>query len=183
MPLLKHLYYIRHGQSVANAAEIWTGSQETPLSEEGRSQAKKAGEKAAADGLKFDVIFCSPLSRARETATYIAQATGYPIEDIIVRNDLIERTFGELEGTSNKDAKAMYLLHESKVDHYKNVEKLTDLRVRTDGVLKFIMSRPEDTILVVGHGAFVRTLRRSIKNLPLDSHVDPYPNAEIFKLM
>ena len=180
---MKHLYYIRHGLSEGNKTQVWSGQQETPLAAEGHEQAKRAGAKAAQQGLSFDVIISSPLSRAQHTAQHVARATGYPIEDIVIMPELIERSFGELEGTVNKEAKEHYLKGEAGVDHYKNVERLVDLQWRTNEVLQALKARPEDTILIVGHGAFARTLRRSIEGVPLNVHVDPYPNGEIFKLI
>jgi len=44
------IYFIRHGQSQANADNVF-GSPETPLTEIGRQQAKAAGEKLKADGI------------------------------------------------------------------------------------------------------------------------------------
>ncbi len=63
---MKHLYFCRHGLSVLNKEGKWAGSTETPLTVEGRTQAKLAGK--AAQNLKIDYIICSPLSRAHDTA-------------------------------------------------------------------------------------------------------------------
>ena len=181
---MKHLYFIRHGLSEANIASAWGGQINTPLAPEGHEQAKKAGIEAAKQGLKFDIIISSPLDRAKHTAHHIAYAVGYPFKDIQVLDILTERAFGELEGTTNTEATDMYITHgEAGIDTYKGVEQYADLKGRTDLALAQLRARPEDVVLVVGHGAFARSLRRSIEGIPLDQHVDPYPNAKIFKLI
>ena len=181
---MKHLYFIRHGLSEANIAGEWSGQTNTPLASEGHSQAKMAGVQAAKQGLRFDVIICSPLDRAKQTAQYIANATGYLIKDIVELDILTERSFGELEGTSNSAAADLYKTHgEAAIDKFKGVESLADLKIRTDLVLAQLRARPEDVVLIVGHGAFARTLRRSIEGLKIDQLVEPYPNAQIVKLI
>lgn len=180
---MKHLYYIRHGLSEANKANHWSGSMNTPLSSEGHEQAKKAGEKAKADGLAFDIIISSPLDRALHTAHHIANKVGYPIEDIHVRPEFVERSFGELEGWSNPEAVAKYKESEMNIDGYQNVERLIDLQWRTKKALEYLHSLPHERVLVVGHGAFARALIRTIEGQPITVHVEPLPNAEIKKLL
>ena len=178
-----NLYYIRHGQSEANINNIWSGQLDSLLTSEGRIQAKEAGDKALSEGLRFDKIYSSPLKRAYDTAVAIAEATKYPVQNIVINNDLMERSFGMLEGTSHEDAIKAYFEHESGIDEYKGVEKFADLYERAEKILASIKNSDGETILIVSHGALGRALRRHIEHLPLESKVEPYPNAKIFKLI
>src|SRR5690606_2527197 len=73
-PGMKKLYFIRHGLSVMNRQGVFSGSIDTPLTDEGRKQAKRAGKLARDFGI--DYIVSSPLARALETAQIIAGEIG-----------------------------------------------------------------------------------------------------------
>ena len=60
------VYVIRHGESVTNAAKRWTGWIDTPLTQKGIDDAKKAS--AILKGIDFDKAFSSDLCRAVQTA-------------------------------------------------------------------------------------------------------------------
>lgn len=180
---MKHLYFVRHGLSEANKANIWSGATNHPLSTEGHEQAKIAGQKAREQGLVFDIVLSSPLDRAHHTAQHISQATGYPISDIVLHNHLVERNFGELENTHNLEAAAKYTQDEAAIDIYKDVERLVDMQWRAQELLKYLHTLPQDTVLVVAHGAFGRALRRAINKDPLNGPFVAIPNAEIIKLI
>jgi broad specificity phosphatase PhoE len=100
MPERQELLLIRHGQSTANAAGIWQGQMEFPLSEEGRIQARKVGKALA--GERFDGIYSSPLGRAFETAEIIVRETNFPGAVVPVEG-LTERRGGLLEGTTHAE--------------------------------------------------------------------------------
>lgn len=95
---MQRIYVVRHGQSMANAHHIVAGSQESPLTELGKQQARLAGEHVRALGI--DRIVCSPMGRAKETAIIIAEVIGYAPQDIVIAKELRERMLGELESTS-----------------------------------------------------------------------------------
>ena len=91
-----HFYFIRHGQTVWNVENKICGATDSPLTEYGREQAKKTGQKILTEGVKADEILCSPLSRAADTAQLISEMTGIPYR---VEPRLIEQNFGKWEST------------------------------------------------------------------------------------
>ena len=93
---MKKLYFIRHGLSEMNVKGLIAGRTESPLTEEGKLQARHAGKQAKKLGI--DYIVSSPMSRAHETAKIIAKEIGYPLDKIHLNSLFIERDFGELEG-------------------------------------------------------------------------------------
>lgn len=180
---MKRLYFVRHGESEFNRANRWAGSTDTPLTETGHAQAKKAGRHFKQKNIPIDVIVSSPLDRAHQTAKHIASSIGYPHEEIILHEPLIERNFGVLEGNKDLVTATKYLFNEAAIDHYENIEKLADLQERVNNVLDYLKSLPHETILVVGHGASGRALRRAINNEPLHVRGKSFANAEVVRLI
>lgn len=165
---MKKLYYIRHGLTELNVQGRFAGQIETPLTDEGRRQAKAAGELAKTHGI--DLIVASPLSRALETAQIIATEIGYPTEKIVTNKLLLERDFGELEGKLWSP--------DLNLDGFADVETDDTLLERAHLALNWLQNLPEETILVVSHGGFGRALRAAIRKEAKLSQ-DRLKNAEI----
>lgn len=87
------LYIMRHGKTEWNAEHKLQGRTDIPLCEEGRQMAKNAHEEYK--DVHFDVCYCSPLCRARETAQLLLEGRNVPV---ITDERLIEMSFGIYEG-------------------------------------------------------------------------------------
>jgi len=96
------LVLLRHGQSVWNAENLFTGWVDVPLSETGEQEARRGGELLAAEGLLPDVVHTSVLRRAISTANLALDACDR--HWIPVRRDwrLNERHYGALQGKNKK---------------------------------------------------------------------------------
>jgi broad specificity phosphatase PhoE len=71
------IYFMRHGESQANADSVFAGpSYKAPLTELGKSQAQLEGARIKSQGITFDRIIASPIERAKETAELLADAAG-----------------------------------------------------------------------------------------------------------
>ncbi|MCC7228884.1 MAG: 2,3-bisphosphoglycerate-dependent phosphoglycerate mutase [Fimbriimonadaceae bacterium] len=94
------LILIRHGQSIWNLENRFTGWVDVPLTAQGREEAKRAGTKLT--GIKIDVAYTSALRRAQNTLDIILETMG---EDIPVIRDqaLNERHYGDLQGLNKED--------------------------------------------------------------------------------
>ncbi|MCA9644705.1 MAG: histidine phosphatase family protein, partial [Myxococcales bacterium] len=90
------ILFVRHGESEANAQGIMQGSLDSPLSERGREQAAVLGEWLKARGLEFEAAYCSPLSRAKETAHILCERLLRAPPQ--VEADLAEISSGDLQG-------------------------------------------------------------------------------------
>ncbi|MEO6761410.1 MAG: histidine phosphatase family protein [Candidatus Saccharimonadales bacterium] len=168
---MKQLYFVRHGESEANLQRVFAGQMDTPLTNKGRTEARTASE--SLKNQHFDLIVSSPLVRAHETAQIIAHKIGYSMGSIIVSDIFKEHYIGDLAGKSWDE----YDEFDSRIS---NMESYDDLQERAKKGLKFLESRPEDTILLVGHGSFVRHLRTAID--PTQEYTEP-KNAEVIKLI
>jgi broad specificity phosphatase PhoE len=99
-----NILWVRHGENVANLSRTLSyRGFDGELTDVGRGQARKLGERlAAGGGGRIGLIACSPLRRARETAEIVGQRLGVPVA--MELDDLREVNVGELDGRS--DAKA-----------------------------------------------------------------------------
>jgi uncharacterized phosphatase len=170
---MKRLYFVRHGLSEMNVLELFAGSTDTPLTDEGRAQAKKAGK--LAKDLHIDYIVCSPLSRAHETAKVIAKEIGYPEHDIHLSSLFVERNYGSMEG---KPWSA-----DLNFDGVTDFETNDELLARARLALDFVESLEQETVLIVSHGAFGRAMRHHVmEDFPFTNY-HKIPNAEIFQMI
>src|SRR5690606_7043497 len=87
---------IRHGQTDWNLEGRMQGSTDIPLNATGRDQARVAGGILTDAGEAWDVVVSSPLGRARETASIIAETLGVPLGESYA--GLAEQDFGNAEG-------------------------------------------------------------------------------------
>lgn len=166
---MKKLYFIRHGLSELNVQGKFAGTTETPLTDEGRRQAKAAGQLARQHDI--DLIVASPLSRALETAQIIAKEISYPADKILTNKLLIERDFGELEGKP--------WAPDLNLDGFSDIETDDTLTERAHLALKWLNSFQADNILVVSHGAFGRALRSILRTEYPMTRRAPLKNAEL----
>lgn len=183
---MKHLYYARHGESFINIRDIFATKLGTEndlgLTELGEQQALQEGKKAAADGLKIDLMVSSPLPRARETAEIIAREIGYPPKDIVISDLFIEIQYGELEGTSWS---AWWKAGNTYADlgKFAGSETMETLQQRAQKAYEYLQSLPDENILVVSHSAFGRALRRVVNGQPYtDEQSISLTHGEIIRL-
>jgi probable phosphoglycerate mutase len=183
---MKNLYFVRHGLSEMNIHGKYAGSSETPLTHIGREQAKNAGLHLKRNGIDVDIIISSPMSRTLETARHIASEINYELEHILTHNGLIERHFGNLEGTYSKNSlvdRETALADPYALDYVDGIEKIDTLQQRANKLFHELRSMPYDTVLLVSHGAFGRALYRAIHDLPIENPGIQFRNAEIVKLI
>ncbi len=102
------LILLRHGNSTWNQENRFTGWVDVDLSDQGRKEAKRAGELLAESGLKPDLLYTSKLKRAINTANIaLAEAERSWID---VKRDwrLNERHYGDLQGKDKAETLAQY---------------------------------------------------------------------------
>ena len=92
------LVILRHGQSVWNEANLFTGWHDVELTERGRAEATAAGHTLAAEGLRFDTSHTSLLTRAVVTQNLALEALGQPWLPVERHWRLNERHYGALQG-------------------------------------------------------------------------------------
>jgi len=97
-PVTGKLILVRHGQSVWNLENLFTGWTDVDLTEQGRAEAKQAGAEIRRAGLSIDLAFTSVLKRAIRTLWYILDETDRMWVPVERSWRLNERHYGALQG-------------------------------------------------------------------------------------
>jgi 2,3-bisphosphoglycerate-dependent phosphoglycerate mutase len=105
---LSVLVLLRHGQSQWNLENRFTGWVDVDLTAEGEAQARRGGELIAADGLKFDRVYSSVLTRANRTAEIALAAAGQGALPMVKDWRLNERHYGGLTGLNKAETAALH---------------------------------------------------------------------------
>jgi 2,3-bisphosphoglycerate-dependent phosphoglycerate mutase len=99
------LVLVRHGQSEWNLKNLFTGWRDVDLTEKGIEEARAAGRRLQAQGLRFDVAFTSALVRARRSLDLVLEEMGQTGITVLKDQALNERDYGDLSGLDKNDAR------------------------------------------------------------------------------
>ena len=147
-------YFVRHGESEANAAHRFAGRSDSPLTELGRQQAEAVA--AALANLPIDRIVSSPLSRCRDTALVIARRHRLPVD---LEPDLVEIDVGEKTGTPFDEVRGLPEWRDDGFVAWPRGETLDQVLSRAHRVITRIAAESAGRrVLVVGHGGVTRIL-------------------------
>ena len=102
------LILLRHGNSIWNQLNLFTGWVDVDLSDQGRLEAKRAGELLAESGLKPDLLYTSLLKRAVNTANIALDTADRGWIDVKRSWRLNERHYGALQGKDKAQTLATY---------------------------------------------------------------------------
>jgi probable phosphoglycerate mutase len=181
------LYIIRHGKTDWNERHKIQGRTDIPLNDEGRAMAEEAREEYK--DVHFDVVFCSPLVRAKETAEILLKGRNLPIN---FDDRLMEMSFGEYEGIENSfdipdcPINVLFFHPEEYTTPVAGAESIDDLIARTGDFLREKVE-PElekgKDVLIVGHGAMNSSIVSQVWNLPREKFWSAgIPNCKLMKL-
>ncbi len=99
---------LRHGESIWNKENLFTGWTDVDLSEQGKAEAKRAGELLKAEGFTFDVAFTSVLKRAIRTLWIALDELDLMWIPVEYSWRLNERHYGALQGLNKAQTAAKY---------------------------------------------------------------------------
>ncbi|WP_026209330.1 phosphoglyceromutase [Corynebacterium caspium] len=102
------LILLRHGQSEWNASNQFTGWVDVDLTEQGRAEARKAGQMIKEAGLQPDELFTSLLRRAINTANIALDAADFHWIPVTRDWRLNERHYGALQGLNKAETREKY---------------------------------------------------------------------------
>lgn len=147
------LCLVRHGQTDWNRQEIIQGREDNPLNALGRRQAEESAAFLSQE--EWDVIVASPLSRAVDTASYIAEACGIGSESIVQDERFIEREFGDASG---KPVKGIYeAVQADDQERIPGLESEDEMRARVlEGMQHLVDTHPGRRIIVVCHSHAIK---------------------------
>ncbi len=164
------LYLVRHGETVANKAQILQGQTQGELNDEGRAQARVLCEKMRHE--QIDVFVSSDLFRSVETCEIIAEPHGKPV----VQTPLLrERDWGGFTGKFIPDLKDMVWPDD--------IESLEAMQSRARNFITWLkVTYPDQTVLAVGHGIINKAIQ-SVYFHKAMNELHPMTNAEVRVLM
>ena len=111
MRILK-IVLLRHGQSIWNLENRFTGWTDVDLSEQGIQEAQQAGKLLKAEGCSFDVAFTSVLKRAIRTLWIVLDEMDLMWIPIHTSWRLNERHYGALQGLNKRETAEEYGLEQ-----------------------------------------------------------------------
>lgn len=162
-------YLVRHGQTVWNTLGQTQGHGNSPLTELGMQQAKDLAE--ALKEYPIDIIYCSDLGRAVETAEIIGKELNIEIHPT---ESLREMGFGVWEGMPLREIEKIYpesfkmWRNEPEKVHIEGGETLDMIKQRQDKLIEELNKKYKNKhILLVSHSVTVRVMLLSF----LESHV------------
>lgn len=171
------LALVRHGQSIWNLEDRFTGWIDVPLTEKGEEEARHAGE--LLKDYHFDVAYTSALSRAQDTLAIIMESFGTDLP--VIRNEALnERMYGDLQGLNKQRTREKYgdeivqLWRRSYDIPPPGGEALKDTAARTLPFYEraivgdFVNGK---SVLVVAHGNSNRSIAMALENLSPDEVV------------
>lgn len=166
------LILVRHGQSLWNLENRFTGWVDVPLTEQGIAEARRAGE--LIKNVSIDVAYTSGLRRAQDTLANILDSSGKTSIPVIRDQALNERDYGDLAGLNKDDMREKY--GEEQVHIWRRSydvappggESLKDTRERTlpffERAILGDIKQGKD-VLVVAHGNSNRSIVMALENL------------------
>jgi 2,3-bisphosphoglycerate-dependent phosphoglycerate mutase len=102
------LVLLRHGESVWNKENRFTGWTDVELSDKGAAEARRAGMILRTKGFTFDLAFTSVLKRAQETLDIVLEEMGLKGIEVYRSWRLNERHYGALQGLNKSQTARQY---------------------------------------------------------------------------
>ena len=155
------VYLVRHGQCDSNVKKIYNYKSED-LNEIGIKQAENL--RKIISEINYDVVFSSPLLRAKHTAEII----NIKNKEVILDDRLREREHGDLEGKSieltNRDEYWNYYT----TIKYGNEESIKDLFDRVNYFLNELKTKDYNYVLIVAHSGISKAFYSYFNGIPKD---------------
>lgn len=162
--MVTRLHLIRHGATTLSAEDCFAGAVDVPLSDEGRAQAKRLGERLASTPLS--ALYASPLSRTVETARLVGAPQGLTPH---TESGLREIAHGHWEGMKRSEVEqqfaAEYEAWEEDPFTFAPPQGETGLAVMARAlpvIREIVLRHPGENVAVISHKATIRLLLSSL---------------------
>ena len=183
---MTRIYFVRHGQSEANARGLVAGHLDVPLTPLGEQQAQETAQYLK--DVPFSHIYTSPLSRAYRTAEPHLQYHGVPLT---VAEGLKEFNLHAWEGVpkaqlAGKDAEFDKFASAFATATLPDGTYVPDLGpVYRDAVIELAKKHPDQTILLVTHAAMLRIMIGTVIGMDVERYENdlPFPSNASVQIM
>ncbi len=158
--MLPLIYLVRHGETEWSLSGQHTGLTDKPLTSDGEQQALKL--KTALAGLKFDLVYTSPLTRAKKTC----ELAGFA-EQAEVLDNLSEWHYGDYEGKTTSEIRLGRPGFSPFRDGFPQGEAVEEIGIRAELVVnKLRENKQGGNILLFSHGHMLRFVAARWLGLP-----------------
>ena len=159
-----HIYITRHGQTDWNVEHKVQGKADIELNEKGKEQAKETANKLL--NKDIDLIICSPLKRAKQTADIINENRNI---EIIYDDRISERDFGKLEGLKQEEFDFQGFWSYKNNYKYERAENIQEFFKRIYSFLDEIKEKYKGkNVLLVTHGGVSIPVNCYFNGIPED---------------
>lgn len=163
---MSFIYVIRHGKTDQNAKGIYCGASDVPLNSKGIDQSIEVGK--IFKNYSIDLILCSTLIRARQTAKLINESIH---KDIVYLKELIERSIGIFEGKTREEIILQYpdLYNQNLTRQFDKAppegETINEVIERVNRVFDLIKEKYNNkNILIVTHAFVSKVIHKFFNN-------------------
>lgn len=186
-----NIYLFRHGQTTYNRDEKFTGWHDPKLTNLGTKQAQTIAK--LLKNKKFQVSFHTHLKRSKQTLKEVLRY--HPECKKLIQDDrMIERNYGNLNGTPHKD-----LIKKEGIEHYNKIHRsysisppkgesfaMVEKRVQSfmKDLLK-LMKKEQISVAISAHGNSIRLFRKIVEKASISkttSWVIPYDKVFTYKV-
>lgn len=155
---MKTVYFVRHGEAEGNVSHTFQ-THHTPLTDQGHIQASLVAARCAK--LNAQALLVSPMLRTQQTAAPIAEATSLQIETLESLHEVLHAS--SMAGKSRMDENGQaYLQNLEQIlldgGRFEDAENFEDVLLRLKTTMEVLENRPEERIIVVTHGRFMKSL-------------------------
>ncbi len=171
-PLFKTFYFMRHGETDWNKKNIYMGTQDIPINNDGIRQAEEAVELIESADIDIDYIVTGPLSRAVSTANIVANRL---CKQLIVMDEFKQCCWGSIEGGAFDGGTMIerWLLGETP----NGAEEAREFDARVLRGLTTALDL-QGNVLIISHGGVYRSIRRIMGLAAINiNHCTPYYNT------
>ena len=151
------LYLIRHGQTTGDLEDRYGGTYDDHLTDLGHKQLQETARKLIASGIQ--IIFHSPLIRARESAQIISNVISCQLVEV---DDLKERDYGILGGLTKSEALERYpeavQAHKDYMNTDPEGESFNDFNRRVIAAFEEIREKLPETAAILAHGGSLKRI-------------------------
>jgi len=168
------LVLVRHGESLWNKENRFTGWVDVPLTENGEREAREAGKLVKEAGIQFNVAYTSQLDRAIKTLEIMLNEMKVQLP-VIKDFHLNERHYGDLQGLNKEETAKKYgqdqvhLWRRSYDIKPPGGESLEDTQKRTvpffQNTILLDLTQYRKNVLVVAHGNSLRSIVMYLENI------------------
>lgn len=155
------VYLIRHGETDWNVNGRWQGHTDVPLNDVGRKQAELLAQRLRDEGVRFDAIYSSDLTRAYQTAWQVGAAVRVAVQ---LLPPLREIDLGSWGGLTSAQIRERYPVEFALIEQGQDIprgggETIAGMGRRVVAAVEaMIAQHPGETLALVTHGGPVRAL-------------------------